>query len=79
MKYQIKVDDSQILAEKYFDGKIYRWIYDSGLLVFLKIEKNKINYIHVCHPDDFILEEIEESYKDSYFNCDLSTSIKQQG
>jgi len=84
MKYQIKVDDSKILAENYIDGKIYRWIYDSGLtddrmLVFLEIEKNKINYIHICHPDNFILEGIEESFKNSYFNYDLSKSIKQQG
>ena len=84
MKYQIEIDDPKILAEKYFKGKIYRWIYNSVLtdnyqLIFVEIEKDTINYIHICHPDDFILEDIEQSFKEFYFDYDLLKIIEATG
>ena len=84
MKFQIEVDKSKLLAESELDGEHCYWLYDDNLtdrymLLYIGEKQGVINYIHICYPDNFVLQHIEQEFKNSYFNYDLLETIKQSG
>ena len=84
MYLQIETDKTKILAKKSIGAEYSYWLYDDNLtdkymLLYINGKYGLINYIHICHPDDFILEEIEQEFKDFYFDYDLLKTIKRTG
>ena len=80
----MEVDKSKLLAESELDGEHCYWLYDDNLtdrymLLYIGEKQGVINYIHICYPDNFVLEHIEQEFKNSYFNYDLLETIKQSG